>query len=202
MSKKIVLIVSVLCVGFGFFILFFSLLLASPAYKIGETNHRVMRTFYFNDEVLPDHFLYPILNTGDLLVLKFAREQDKNMMRLDFAQERLNAAYKLHKKEPQMEELLLTTVEKSHVYLTDGLQEEINSVELKMVPVQVIYVAEILNRRRQIILEIGRAVSDGTRSNLDKVVHEEDLIRQKIWTKYGEYFRKMNSNDEVSVLWQ
>ena len=194
MPKKTVFIISVISLLIGFLILGLSLLMASPAYRVGEGG-KVTRTFYVGETILPDHILYPVLNIQDKMAVSLAREQDKDLVEISIAQKRLQEAKALQARNPEAEALIVGTLQKSNNYFQKGM----GGLQAKEweIPEKIIYLSEVMNRRRQTLNEIKMKLSDSWRSRIDEIITNEDLVKQQLWAKYGEVFRSQ-VNEERS----
>ncbi|HEX9817292.1 MAG TPA: hypothetical protein VGA89_00120 [Patescibacteria group bacterium] len=105
----------------GGVIVIVSLLSANRVLSQGEGLELTGRRFYFQQEVLPDHLLYPALAGWDRLRLAAATNQNKLALRQSFAWKRL--AYTARLLERGYQALSFSTLTKAYKYYLEALEQ-------------------------------------------------------------------------------
>ncbi len=125
--SRIRIALSILALLGGFGIMAISLGAANPVWSSegGATQLR----FYVDDEILPDHVLYPGLMAVDRLRLEAAEEpRDRMLLEIEFANRRLKYAQALVVKNNPG--LALTTATKAEKYLIHAIQGAVDHTSL------------------------------------------------------------------------
>lgn len=76
------------------------------------------KVVYFDQKILPDHLLYPLLVAIDRLELKMADKEEAAGLEMDYAKKRMQAAKALFYQEKG--ELAFVTLGKAHQYLLNA----------------------------------------------------------------------------------
>lgn len=105
---------SALALTFGMSIVGVSLLTAGSVESI-EGERMSERILYMNDEILPDHVLYPLVMVSDRVELELADEHEQLYIKIQYAEQRLGYAKQLV--ERGNTELALSTLTKAQKYL-------------------------------------------------------------------------------------
>ncbi len=108
--------ISVFALTFGLSVVGVSLLTAGTVAS-SEGERMSERTLYVNDEVLPDHVLYPLLMASDRLMLEFADDHEQLYVKIEYSERRLQYAHQLLEKGDK--ETALSTLTKSQKYLLE-----------------------------------------------------------------------------------
>ncbi len=117
--KHLHVIGSLFAVVFGVSLVAISLISASQVQSQGlEVAEKKM---YFEDEMLPDHALYPVKMARDRVVLELSRPDDRIVLRIEYAASRMRAALLLLERGQYA--LALSTATKAQKYLLTAVLE-------------------------------------------------------------------------------
>lgn len=123
--KKIRILLSSIALLFGGVVLSISLISTSQA-KSYEGVLATSKKLYFNDKILPDHLLYPVVATADKILLSVSSESRKVELLFTYGQIRLDYAQGLLEKGDKKQALVALT--KSQKYFHQAVS---SSIELK-----------------------------------------------------------------------
>jgi len=167
--KHIEIIGSVLAVVFGVSLVVISLISASQVQSKGlEVSHKEM---YFEDDVLPDHALYPILMVRDRVQLELAQPEDRISLRVAFAQERMHSAEMLYEKGKP--ELALSTATKAQKYLLTAALE-VKAMDMSE-DLQT-YVFTALREQTEHLKQLQEKYNDDQYEVLEKLIQESKSV--------------------------
>jgi hypothetical protein len=161
--KSVYFTVVVLFLG----VVFFGLSLLSVASATKLQMHNQNRVIYFDRTVMPDHLFYPFVVAVDRLELELSGAEEKIVLRMDYAQKRLEAAKVLFSENKG--ELAFTTLMKAHHYL---LQANENVLALKD---KSRYLTFLVKLNENFVLEyenLRKYMDDSQRATLDRILLE------------------------------
>ena len=167
---KVGLTLSVLGILVGIGIFGITLLVAAQVSSHGQGDLQSQRRLYFDDEIKPDHLLYPLVAGADRLKLALASQDEKVVLQIAYAERRFEHARQLL--EAGQEELAVATFTKSQQYLflaASGLEECQRSRELN---------ADLLARLQiqTYMLEQYKDDFIGTQDKIDKLIGESQVM--------------------------
>lgn len=134
------------------------------------------KEFYFDDEMLPDHVLYPVLMAVDRVRLESAPEFEQIYLRTEYANRRLQYTQDLLEKGNQ--ELAYTTLTKSQKYLLYAAHDVLSYTDLPENTVaHLIKTMEYHQEKQRSILT---EFSDTQRPAIDQFLLESQVILEQL----------------------
>lgn len=134
-QKRLRLLFSSTALIFGALVLLVSLVSASQAVSY-EGLFATQKKLYFNESLLPDHVLYPLVAAADRVVLVASSHKQKIKLHLTYSQIRMDYARALLDKDEQ--EMAVAALTKSQKYLNqagtllqENFDEELNEEIIK-----------------------------------------------------------------------
>ena len=166
---------SILALGAASAIL--ALSLTSNAMRVHSADGILTRSFYMDDQVLPDHITYPFLMAIDRLRLESASPTEKVYLQTEYANRRLAYATELFNRDES--DLAVTTLTKAQKYLLHAGQHvlyEQNNARLnthlsKTIEYHVRHIEKILD---------SQDLSDSQRAVIDKLTEELLVIHGQL----------------------
>jgi predicted nucleic acid-binding protein len=171
---KIRLLLSSLALLFAFSILGISLF-STPRAILANGETATKSKLYFNQEILPDHVLYPALMAVDRLQLETATDSERVYVEIDYANNRLAAAKALLEKNDPA--LAVTTITKAEKYL----QHAANEVKKQQAPPNTRqHLLDAIQYHAMEIKELESQFTDAQRAVVDQLVEENTVIAQSL----------------------
>ncbi len=172
--SRVNLFLSLLGLIVGLFILGVSLLSANQVASYSGSRV-ICRKFYFSQEILPDHILYPFVAGLDRIILWIAPEREKIYLKSDYGQIRYRYAQGLLDKGKK--DFALTTLTKSQKYhglAAHAALSQTNAEELKQ------YVAQALARNIKKVEEISFEFTDDRRQITSEINQHNQLLLESL----------------------
>lgn len=145
--------------------------------------HQRERVLYFDRKILPDHLFYPVLAAIDRMELEISNDEEKIVLKMEYAGKRLESAKALM--DEGKVELGYVTLGKAHQYLlqanNDILQQQQERKYLNFV--------QDLNRKFMgEYVDLGLMLNDAQQNNLQMMAAELKV------------FQEAEASNEMSIL--
>jgi hypothetical protein len=172
-NTRLLLSSCALFLSFG--ILALSLTTASAAQSSTGSFEASHRQFYWGDDVLPDHVVYPVLMLIDKAKLESASPTERIYTQVEYGNRRFEYTHALIEKENP--ELALTTATKGYKYLIHAGQEALDSDASPSLKQHVIKAIEYQDKQ---LAELRNSFSDADRAVLDQLQAEGESLKNRL----------------------
>jgi len=172
--KGLRIFLSITALLFGVVVVGTSLSSASQVHSQEETKVS-SKTLYFDEEILPDHLLYPFLAASDKARLELATPEDRIYLQLVYGQRRFEYAQSLLKKDNHA--LAVTTLTKSQKYFNLAAQSSLDnkfSLQLKK------YVLNSLNYHLKAVQESLDNFDPNEKTVIEKLMNESKALKDQL----------------------
>lgn len=177
LKQHLRLVLSLTALSFGALILFVSLSrTASSVWSATGQYDASSRQLYMDDEVLPDHVLYPVLMVLDRAKLEAAAPTERIYIQLEYGQRRMKYAQELQDKEN--DNLALTTATKAQKYFIHAAQETLDQ-NLSDTTRHKVVVAMEYQQTELTKLKEGFA-TDQDKAVLDQLTNEGQVLLERL----------------------
>ncbi|HEX7018265.1 MAG TPA: DUF5667 domain-containing protein [Patescibacteria group bacterium] len=134
------------------------------------------KEFYFDQEMLPDHVLYPMLMVVDRVRLESAPELEQIYLQAEYANRRLEYTEELIAKEKI--ELAYSTLTKSEKYLLQAAQNTVNSPERTDNTVS--HLIKTIEYHQAKHKELAPHFSDPQRAQIDAFLQQAQVVLEQL----------------------
>jgi len=163
---------------FGLTIFVVSLFSANQLYST-RTSSASCRSFYWGEQVLPDHIFYPVLVGMDRLLLIIARGDEEIKLKIDYGHLRWEMAQALQAKGKT--EMAVSTLTKSQKYFHQVAQQvlvENSSEKMKK------YVSRNLSFNIQQAQQLAKSFNDEQRSVIDELNAQNLVLLKELRSQF------------------
>lgn len=175
LSLRFFLSISALCLGLG--ILGVSLFYgSSQSFSISGETGTLPKELYFDEDLLPDHVLYPVLMAVDRVRLESAPELEQLYLRTEYANRRLQYTQDLLDKDKT--ELAYTTLTKSQKYLLYAAQDMLSYSDLP--ENSQAHVLRTIQYHQEKNKALSSHFSDQQRSDIDMFLMESQALLDQL----------------------
>jgi len=173
--KKARLLLSSLALTFGVVVLSVSLLSTSQVKSFGGSSAS-SKVLYFNEKILPDHLLYPVVAAADRLLLISSPNDKKIQLMISYGHIRLDYAWGLLAKGDEDQALIALTKSQKYFYLAGAKAvEQHNEIDESLIQSVKQALQSSINQTEKILSE-----TDGINKDLANQLNNsnKELLKQ------------------------